>query len=178
MRSTLIVSKAAGLLAFLLAAAQPMRAQGTSPVFRADTRLVVCYTTVRDKQQHPVHNLPQSAFTVYEDGQSQPIRTFGSEDMPVSLGLVIDNSSMMAGKRAAAVAASLALVRASNPEDEVFIANFNDEAYLDLPGHKDFTSDIHEMEKALDPLEARGASLIWDAVRLSIQHLVEKSPPR
>ena len=188
-----LVSKAAVVLVFLLAAAQPMLAQADSPaiaasrlspddfraargpVFRADTRLVVCYTTVRDKQQRPIHDLPQSAFTVYEDGRPQPIRTFGREDIPVSLGLVIDNSATMAGKRAFAVAASLALVRASNPEDEVFVANFNDEVYLDLPAHKDFTSDIHEMEKALEPLEARSAPLIWDAVRLSIQHLVEKS---
>ena len=181
MMHAIIVSKAAGVLVLLLAAAQPMRAQVGSarpderPLFRADTRLVVCYTTVRDKRQHPVHDLPQSAFTVYEDGHSQPIRTFGREDLPVSLGLVIDNSSTMAGRRASAVAASLALVRASNPEDEVFVANFNDEVYLDLPAHKDFTNDIQELEKALAPLEARGAPLIWDAVNLSIQHLVGKS---
>jgi VWFA-related protein len=185
---SIVASRAAGVLVFLVAAAQSMRAQGAlsrddvpaarpdgAPIFRGDTRLVVCYTTVRDKQQHPVHDLPQSAFTIYEDGRSQPIRTFGREDIPVSLGLVIDNSSAMAGKRATIVDASLALVRASNPEDEVFVVNFNDEVYLDLPAHQDFTNDIHEMEKALVPLEARGGPLVWDAVRLSIQHLVEKS---
>jgi VWFA-related protein len=173
--SAIMVSKAAGVLVCLLAAAELVRAQDAAPVFHADTRLVVCYTTVRDQKQRPVHDLPESAFTVYEDGTRQPIRTFGSEDIPVSLGLVIDNSAAMAGRRGAAVTASLALVRASNPEDEVFVVNFNEEVYLDLPGHKDFTSDIREMEKALEPLEARGAPLIWDAIRLSIQHLVEKS---
>jgi len=145
------------------------------PVFRADARRVVCYTTVRDRKQRAVHDLPQSAFTVYEDGRAQPIRMFGREDAPVSLGLVIDNSRLMTYKRASAVTASLALVRASKPDDEVFVVNFHNEAYLDLPAHVDFTSDIREMEKALARLDARGEPLIRDAVRLSIQHLVEKS---
>jgi Ca-activated chloride channel homolog len=174
MMRAIVVSKGIGALVCVLAAAQTMPAQG-GPIFHADSRLVVCYTTVRDRQQHPVHDLPQSAFAVYEDGRPQAIRTFGNEDIPVSLGLVIDNSAAMAGKRTAAVAASLALVRASNPDDEVFVANFNDEVYLDLPSRKDFTNDIQEMEKALDRLESRGAPLVWDAVRLSMQHLVEKS---
>ncbi len=167
------------LSAALLPAQQsPPARQDTAPLFRANTRLVVCHTTVRDKNQRPVHDLPQTAFTVYEDGTPQPIRAFAYEDVPVSLGLVLDDSSAVAGKRRRVEASSLALVRASNPGDEVFVVNFNDEAFLDLPGHKDFTSDIGEMEKALARPDAQGSPLIRDAVRLSIDHLVSKARHR
>ena len=105
----------------------------------------------------------------------QPVRGFSSEDVPVSLGLVIDNSASMAPARSGVVAASLALVRASNPDDEVFVVNFNHEAFLDLPLHKDFTSDVRDMELALARIDARGDRLMWDAVRLSIQHLIDKA---
>ena len=78
----------------LLTAAAPMaqQAQDAATVFRADTRIVVCHTTVIDKSGHLVTTLPQSAFTVYENKIKQEIRKFKREDVPVSLGLVIDNS--------------------------------------------------------------------------------------
>ena len=120
------------------------------PVFRADTRLVVCHVTVLDKNGHLVTNLPQDAFTVYENGVEQPIKIFRREDVPVSMGLIIDNSGSMRDKRAKVEAAALTLVKDSNPDDEVFIVNFNDEAFLDNPHGKAFTNDIKEMEEALD----------------------------
>jgi Ca-activated chloride channel family protein len=168
-------SSVAGLLIGAAVLSGQPAAQERVPLFRADTRLVVCYTTVRDKKQRPVHDLPQAAFAVYEDGVPQPIRAFAHEDVPVSLGLVIDNSLPMARKRPGVVAAALALVRASNPDDEVFVVNFNNEAYLDLPSHKAFTSDVREMEQALARLDARGDPLIRDAVSLSIRHLAGKA---
>lgn len=105
----------------------------TGTIFRSDTRLVVLHTTVSDRNGHLVTNLPQSAFTVYENGVTQPIRSFKREDVPVSMGLVVDNSGSMRDKRARVEAAALALVKASNSQDEVFVVNFNDEAYLDNP---------------------------------------------
>src|SRR5690242_11393637 len=106
-----------------LLAAGVMLAQQTPPgpddekptVFRLDTRIVVCHTTVIDKSGHLVTNLPQSAFTVYENKVRQQIRRFKREDVPVSLGLVIDNSGSMRNKLAQVKAAALALVKASNP---------------------------------------------------------------
>ena len=91
-------------------------------------------------------NFRKSAFKVYENGVEQPIKIFRREDVPVSMGIIIDNSGSMRDKRAKVAAAALALVKASNPQDEVFIVNFNDEAYLDQP----FTSDIKKLEQALD----------------------------
>jgi VWFA-related protein len=150
-------------------------ASGQQAVFRADTRLVVCNAAVVDKNGHLVTDLPRSAFTVLENGQPQVIRSFKHEDVPVSLGLVIDNSGSMRDKRVKVTAASLALVKDSNKEDEVFIVNFNDEAFLDLPNRKDFTNDTTELEEALGRIESRGGTAMRDAIRMAIDHINGKS---
>ncbi len=147
------------------------QAQSSATVFRAETRLVVCHATVVDKNGRLITNLPQSAFTVFENKIRQEIRKFKREDVPVSLGLVIDNSGSMRNKLAKVEAAALALVKASHPEDEVFVVNFNDTAYLDNPEGKDFTSDIGELEQALKRIDARGGTAMRDAIQMSIDHL-------
>jgi len=145
--------------------------ENVGTVFHSDTRVVVCNTTVTDKSGHFVTNLAQSAFAVFEDGVRQQIRVFKREDLPVSLGLIIDNSGSMRAKRASVEAAALALVKDSNPEDEVFIVNFNDIAYLDNPQGKAFTSDIEEMKQALTRIDSRGGTAMRDAVQMSLDHL-------
>jgi VWFA-related protein len=147
----------------------------TGTVFRSDTRLVVCHTTVVDKNGHLVTDLPQNAFTVYENGVTQPIKGFKREDVPVSMGLIIDNSGSMRDKRARVEAAAATLAKDSNPQDEVFVVNFNDEAFLDNPHGKDFTSDIKEIEEALTRIDSRGGTAMRDAIRMSIDHLKEKA---
>jgi len=112
---------------------------------------------------------------VFENGQQQQIKVFRREDIPVSIGLIIDNSGSMRDKRAKVAAAALALVKASNKDDEVFVVNFNDEAFLDLPHGKDFTNDTTEMEEALARIDARGGTAMRDAIRMSIDHLKEKA---
>ncbi len=138
--------------------------------FSTDARLVVLPVTVQDKNGHLVTTLPQSAFQVYENGVLQPIKTFKREDVPVSLGLIIDNSGSMRDKRQKVESASLALVKDSNPDDEVFIVNFNDEAFLD----QDFTNNIKEMQQGLTKIDSRGGTAMRDAIRMSIDHLKEK----
>src|SRR5262245_16533523 len=144
-------------------------------IFTSDTRLVVCHTTVVDKSGHLVTNLTKDAFTVLEDGKPQEIKIFRRKDIPVSLGLIIDNSGSMRDKRAKVEAANLALVKESNREDEVFVVNFNDEAFLDLPHNKDFTNNIKELEEALTRVDSRGGTAMRDALRMSIDHLKEKA---
>jgi VWFA-related protein len=158
-------------LAAGLSAQMPPTAQEADAVFRSDTRIVVCHTTVADKTGHLVTTLPQSAFTVYENKVKQEIRRFRREDVPVSLGLVIDNSGSMRNKLDQVKAAALALVKDSNPDDEVFVVNFNDTAYLDNPKDKDFTNDITELQAALARIDARGGTAMRDAIAMSIQHL-------
>jgi len=140
-----------------------------SPVFtfRTDTRLVDLHASVVDKQGHLVLNLPESAFKVYENGIQQEIKMFRREDVPVSLGLIIDNSASMHDKRAKVGSAALALVSVSNPQDEVFIMNFNEEASLE----QDYTSNIKELEAALKTINSRGQTAMRDALRMGIEHL-------
>jgi VWFA-related protein len=153
-------------------AAQEPPATTGDPVFRSDTRLVVLHATVVDKDGHLITNLPQSAFKVYEDKVQQDIRIFRREDIPVSLGLIIDNSGSMRDKRQKVESAALTLVKASNREDEVFVVNFNDEAFLDTK--KEFTNDIKELEEALTKIDSRGGTAMRDALRMSIDHVKEK----
>ncbi len=140
-------------------------------VFSSDTRLVPLNVTVTDKSGRLVTNLPQSAFQVFEDGVQQQIKVFKREDVPVSLGLIIDNSGSMREKRQSVESAALALVKDSNPMDEVFVINFNDEVYLDT----DFTNDVSKMEQGLTKIDSRGGTAMRDAIRLSAEHLKDKA---
>ena len=135
--------------------------------FRSDTRLVVLNVSVFDQNGKIVRDLPESAFTVYENGEKQKISVFRQEDVPISLGLIIDNSASMTNKRDRVASAALAMVKASNPEDEVFIINFNETAVL----AKEFTSNIKELESTLRNLDAKGETAMRDALLLGIEHL-------
>jgi len=172
---SLAVLAAAGRLALPYAVFGQQAPEDSGAVFRADTRVVDLHATVVDKNGHLVTNLPKDAFTVYENGMQQEIKTFKREDLPVSMGLIVDNSGSMRDKRAKVEAAALALVKDSNPEDEVFVVNFNDEAFNDLPHGKDFTNNIKEMEEALTRIDARGGTAMRDAIRMSIDHEKEKA---
>jgi Ca-activated chloride channel family protein len=157
----------------LAGAAVKAQQQEAPPLFRSETRVVVCNTTVVDKNGHLVTDLNRDNFNVFENNVEQQISGFKREDVPVSLGLIIDNSGSMRTKRAGVEAASLALVRDSNPDDEVFVVNFNDEPFLDLPNQKNFTNNIREMEEALTRIDSKGGTAMWDAIRTSIDHLLE-----
>ena len=128
---------------------------------------VLLHATVIDNQQHIVTDLDQSAFTVFEDGKPQSIISFHHEDIPVAMGIVIDNSGSMREKRNKVNQAALNLVRSSNPQDEVFIVNFNDEYYLD----QDFTNDLLKLKEALEKIDARGGTALYEAIVASADHL-------
>ena len=136
-------------------------------VFRKEVEEVVLHATVIDDKQRIVTNLEKTAFTVYEDGHPQTITSFRHEDIPVAMGIVVDNSGSMREKRQKVNAAALNLVRASNPNDEVFVVNFNDEYYLD----QDFTANINKLKEGLDKIEARGGTALYDAIVASADHL-------
>ena len=136
-------------------------------VFRKDVDEVLLHATVVDDKQHIVTNLDKTAFTVFEDGKPQNIVSFRHEDIPVSIGIVIDNSGSMREKRAKVNQAALNLVRASNPQDEVFVVNFNDEYYLD----QDFTNDLLKLKEALEKIDAKGGTALYEAVVASADHL-------
>lgn len=136
-------------------------------VFKKDVDEVLLHATVVDDHQHIVTNLDRGAFTVFEDGKLQNIISFRHEDIPVAMGIVIDNSGSMREKRNKVNQAALNLVRSSNPRDEVFVVNFNDEYYLD----QDFTNDLLKLKEALEKIDARGGTALYDAVVASADHL-------
>jgi Ca-activated chloride channel homolog len=136
-------------------------------VFQKHVDEVLLHATVQDDKQHIVTNLDRGAFTVFEDGKPQSIISFHHEDIPVAMGIVIDNSGSMREKRNKVNQAALNLVRSSNPRDEVFVVNFNDEYYLD----QDFTNDLLKMKEALEKIDARGGTALYDAVVASAEHL-------
>jgi Ca-activated chloride channel homolog len=136
-------------------------------VFHSDVQEVLLHATVIDDKQRMISNLDKNAFTVFEDGKPQVIKSFRYEDIPISLGIVIDNSGSMREKRAKVNKAALNLVRASNPQDEVFVVNFSDEFFLDQP----FTSKISLLQGALEKYETRGGTALYDAVVASADEL-------
>ncbi|HMD50343.1 MAG TPA: VWA domain-containing protein [Bryobacteraceae bacterium] len=154
------------LLSSLLLASSLLFAQD-DPVFKSDTRLVILPISVSDHTGKLVTNLPQKAFKVFENGAEQPIKIFKREDVPISLGIIIDNSGSMREKRQKVETASLDLVKASNPQDEVFIVNFNDDAWLDVP----FTSDMKKLEEGVAKIDSRGGTAMRDAINLSMDYL-------
>jgi Ca-activated chloride channel homolog len=136
-------------------------------VFHSDVEEVLLHATVIDDKQRMVTSLDQNAFTVFEDGKPQVIKSFRHEDVPISLGIVIDNSGSMREKRAKVAKAAVNLVKASNPQDEVFVVNFSDEYYLDQP----FTNKVNLLQDALEKYETRGGTALYDAVVASADEL-------
>ena len=143
-------------------------------VFRAEAREVTLHATVVDDRNHLVNNLDKTDFTVFENDKPQKITHFHQEDFPVAIGIVIDNSGSMREKRDAVNKAALNLVKASNPDDQVFVVNFNDEYYLD----QEFTGDIKKLQAALEHVEARGGTALYDAIVASADYLTHSKLQR
>jgi VWFA-related protein len=136
---------------------------------RKEVDEVTLHASVLDQRQHTVSSLIAGDFQVFENDVPQRITLFSHEDIPVSLGILVDNSGSMRDKRAAVTKAVLNLVKASNPQDEVFIVNFNDEPYLD----QDYTNDMNLLREALDRVDSRGGTALYDAVIASATHLAK-----
>jgi Ca-activated chloride channel family protein len=128
--------------------------------FHTGIRLVVLQVTVRNARGEVVTNLGRDAFTIYENGRSQPISIFRSDDLPVSIGLLIDNSGSMRAVRSEVESAALTFADASNSDDELFVINFADKPRLDVP----FTSDRAVLERGISRVDAIGGTAMRDAV--------------
>lgn len=128
---------------------------------------VLLNCTVVDEKGQLVTDLNQRDFNIWEDNVPQTIASFRHQDLPVSMGILIDNSGSMRDKRAAINAAALDLVRASNSQDAAFIVNFSDDAYID----QDLTSNINELERGLSHIDSKGSTALYDAVAASANEL-------
>ena len=149
-------------LVLLLAAFADRAPQSYSVSVNVD--LVVLNTTVQDRKGQCVWNLREENFEVYEDGVRQPIRLFRHEDVPVTVGLVIDHSGSMRRKISEVIAAARTFVRLSNPDDQMFVVNFNERVTLGLPGTISFTTRIDDLEYAISRLPATGQTALYDAI--------------
>lgn len=138
-------------------------------ILQANAYEVRLNASVIDGSGRSIDGLAQDAFRVYEDGAPQAIVGFRHEDLPVSLGILIDSSGSMYDKRAAVDAASLDLVRLSNREDEAFLVDFSSEAYID----QDFTSDISKLQQGLSYVKSSGGTALYDAVIASADYLAK-----
>ncbi|HUN86821.1 MAG TPA: VWA domain-containing protein, partial [Terracidiphilus sp.] len=148
-------------------AAGPLKKEGEGYILRTDVEEVDLNATVLEGSRL-VQNLTKNDFQVFEDGVKQNIISFQHTDLPVSMGLVIDNSGSMYRKRPAVNKSALDLVAASNPNDEAFVVNFSDEAFID----QDFTSNINKLRDGLSHIESRGGTALYDAVVASADKLV------
>ena len=138
---------------------------------REDAYEVRLNASVFDQSGRSIQTLGKDAFTVYEDGVRQTIAGFSHEDMPVSLGILIDSSGSMYDKRAAVDQASLDLVKLSNPQDEAFLVDFSTEAFID----QDFTSDINKLEQGLSYVKSSGGTAMYDALVASADYLAKNA---
>jgi len=144
----------------------PLQKEGGGFVLRQDVEEVVLNCTVLDGNRM-VPDLKKEDFTVTEDGVKQTLISFQHTDLPVSIAIVVDNSGSMSRKRPSVNKSALDLVEASNPQDEAFVVNFSDEAFID----QDFTSDVNKLRDGLGHIESRGGTALYDAVVASADKL-------
>ena len=145
----------------------PLPKEGSGYVLRTDVEEVVLNATVLNGSQL-VENLTKDDFQVTEDGVKQTLLSFQHTDLPVSIGLVIDNSGSMYRKRPSVNKSALDLILASNPQDEAFVVNFSDEAFID----SEFTADPNKLRDGLAHIDSRGGTALYDAVVASADKLV------
>jgi VWFA-related protein len=142
-----------------------------------DVDLVVFNVSALDGGK-PVAGLTEKDFHIYEDGREEKIKIFQSENTPATVGLVIDNSGSMTNKRSDVVSAASAFVEASHPQDEMFIVNFNRRVWLGLPPSRPFTNDHSELQAALKQTKPEGTTALYDALKLSLEHLKDGTRQR
>ena len=118
-----------------------------------------------------VSGLKSQDFRVYEDGKLQNLTVFEQGDTPVTVGLVVDHSRSMGSKLPGVVIAVSTFAHSSNPQDEMFVVDFNDDVSIELMKGKAFSSDAKELEQALTAVSARGRTALYDAVNEGLNHL-------
>jgi len=166
-------------IAFALLAIPGVLAQPVRKIDPADqdftlyaaTDLLVLNVGVQDSRGANIQGLAARDFKVYEDGHLQPIKQFSSDERPVTVGIVVDASGSMRRKQAQVVAAALSFVNASNPEDEIFVVNFNDRAELGLPSEIPFSHDLAQLQTALLNKRPEGRTALNDALAIALDQI-------
>jgi len=163
----------------LLQAQQSVRNNpGDDYTISVNVDVVVLHATTQDRHGNLVSGLGKTNFRIYEDGVLQTIKYFSHEDIPVTVGLVVDHSGSMGSKRADVIAAALAFARSSNPQDQMFVVNFNEKVSFGLPKNVLFTDKVAQLEVALSRISADGETALYDAVAAALDHLKQGNRDR
>jgi Ca-activated chloride channel family protein len=149
----------------------PSPPPGTGYTINVSVNEVLLHATVRSRKGTPVAGLAQNDFQVFEDGVPQAIKHFSHQDIPVTVGLIIDNSGSMRPKRAEVIAAALAFAASSNPQDQMFLVNFNERVSFGLPRDIAFTDQQDQLKTAMGTVIANGRTALYDAVAVALEHL-------
>jgi Ca-activated chloride channel homolog len=165
------VSVACGLCVMAAAVGSAQDQASAPPVFKAKSELVVLHVNVFDGRSDAVPNLSKDAFHIYDDGVEQPITFFQDVDVPVAVGLVIDNSTSMLTRRNMVMAGGKAFAASSHPEDEVFTVVFNENVRKALPSGEPFTQNRSLVEASLVRYPPGGKTAVYDAVIAGLDHL-------
>jgi VWFA-related protein len=153
----------------------PQNPSSDSYTLRVDTNLVILNATVLNSHNALVSGLGKQDFQIYEDHVLQHIKNFSHEDLPVTVGLVIDNSGSMASKRTDVIAASLLFARSSNPQDQMFVVNFSENVSFGLPAGIPFTDRTDQLQLGLSNITAIGETALYDAIAVALEHLKQGS---
>jgi Ca-activated chloride channel homolog len=145
--------------------------EDTSYTIKVSVEMVALNATVRDGKGNLVSELVKEDFQVYEDGIPQQIERFSRQDIPVTVGLVIDNSGTMRPKRPEVITSALVFARSSNPDDQMFVVNFNEKVSFGLPNNMPFTDNIVQLELALSGITADGMTALYDAVAAALDYV-------
>lgn len=141
------------------------------PAILVKTELVVLPVSVTDANGNFISGLGPQDFRVYEDGRLQNVTSFHEGDAPVTVGLIVDHSRSMGPNLAEVAAAVSSFAQSSNPQDEMFVVDFNDDVSVELMDGKAFTNDPRELAKAVFSVRALGRTALYDAVAEGLIHL-------
>jgi VWFA-related protein len=162
-----MMMKMKSLMVIPLLLVSALWAQEQTYKLNVNVDLTEVHVNVTDEKDHPVGNLKKENFRIFEDRTEQKVSVFKHEDLPISLGLVIDNSRSMEPRKQRMDQATLSFVRKSNPQDETFVIHFDDSARLD----RDFTDSIPLLEDTLASVKPYGQTAIYDALILGLEHM-------
>ena len=157
----------------ITAAPQDTAGSDTTTPFQISVslNLVVLPTTVLNKKGGYATDLHKENFDVFEDNVRQTLRLFRSDDIPVTAGLVIDHSGSMQHKMPEVLTAADAFVRSSNPEDQMFVVNFNERVTMGLLPAVPFSDQATELETAIRRAPTSGETALYDAVDVALEKL-------
>jgi VWFA-related protein len=151
---------------------QPVQGRmGDDYTLQLNADMVILSATVLNGHNALVSGLGKDNFEIFEDGVQQQIEQFSHEDLPVTAGILVDNSASMAAKRNDVVAAAMAFALSSNPQDQMFVVNFNDRVFLGLPPGTPFTDSPAQLQQALTGITAIGQTSLYDGIAVGLDHL-------